>query len=261
MKAAYILACMSCGVAAYDDYNTLETVTDIVYFDIEIDEESAGRIVFGLFGDVVPRTVKNFVELADGDLGIGLRGDYELAYKDSFFHRIIPGFMAQGGDFTDFDGTGGESIYGGWDFEDENFDLHHEKPYLLSMANAGPNTNGSQFFITFVPTPYLDGHHVVFGEVIEGFEVVDALEEIGTQDGTPTKRAVIAHCGSFKDVQDEPEEEDDATDLFEEVKTTELSQKSQTIETTEKPTKEQSSTNLSIIGLSAATLLGLSIIF
>ena len=117
-------------------------MTEKVYFDIEIDDEPAGRIVFGLFGDVVPRTVENFVRLAEGDLGIGYQG-YKLAYQGSFFHRIIPDFMAQGGDFTDFDGTGGESIYDGRDFADENFELHHSKPYVLSMANAGPNTNGS----------------------------------------------------------------------------------------------------------------------
>ena len=106
--------------------------------------------------------------------------------------------MAQGGDFTKGDGTGGESIYG-LNFDDENFDIHHTKPYLLSMANAGPNTNGSQFFITFEATPWLDGHHVVFGEVLEGFETVDALEDIGTQSGTPKKHAVISKCNSFED--------------------------------------------------------------
>ena len=194
--ATSILALLTAHAGAYTG-ETLDTVTDMVYFDIEIDEEAVGRIIFGLFGGVVPSTVLNFVELADGELGIGREG-HELTYEGSFFHRIIPGFMAQGGDFTDFDGTGGESIYG-HDFKDENFILHHEKPYLLSMANAGPNTNGSQFFITFAATPYLDGHHVVFGEVIEGFEVVDELEKIGTESGSTTKKAVIASCGSFKE--------------------------------------------------------------
>ena len=104
--------------------------------------------------------------------------------------------MAQGGDITKGDGTGGESIYGDA-FDDENFDLHFTKPYLLAMANSGPNTNGSQFFITFQTTSWLNNHHVVFGEVLDGFSVVDALERIGTQSGTPTKHAKISGCGSI----------------------------------------------------------------
>ena len=175
--------------------STLSTVTNKVYFDVTIDDEDAGRIVFGLFGDVVPRTVKNFVELSDGSAGKDKRGR-EMTYEGSKFHRIIPGFMAQGGDFTKGNGTGGESIYGKT-FGDENFDLSFTKPYLLAMANAGPNTNGSQFFITFEVTSWLDGHHVVFGEVIEGFETVDMLEKIGTQSGASTKHAVISACGDL----------------------------------------------------------------
>ena len=175
--------------------DTLSTVTNKVYFDVTIDDEDAGRIVFGLFGDVVPRTVKNFVELSDGSAGKDKRGR-EMTYEGSKFHRIIPGFMAQGGDFTKGNGTGGESIYGKT-FGDENFDLSFTKPYLLAMANAGPNTNGSQFFITFEVTSWLDGHHVVFGEVIEGFETVDMLEKIGTQSGASTKHAVISACGDL----------------------------------------------------------------
>ena len=160
-----VLALISAMMAiAFAD--TLDTVTEKVFFDIEVDGSPAGRIGFGMFGDTVPKTVKNFSTLADGSAGIGNSGK-QLHFKGSKFHRIIPGFMAQGGDFTAGNGTGGESIYGN-KFEDENFSLKHTKPMLLSMANAGANTNGSQFFITFKETPWLDGRHVVFGEVIEG---------------------------------------------------------------------------------------------
>ena len=174
----------------------IDTVTQKVYFDIEIDGEAAGRITFGMFGNTVPKTVKNFATLADGSAGVGNSGK-PLHFKGSAFHRIIPGFMAQGGDFTAGNGTGGESIYGN-KFADENFTLKHTKPYLLSMANAGPNTNGSQFFITFKETPWLDGRHTVFGEVIDGADVVNALEKIGSGSGTTSKKAVIADCGTLE---------------------------------------------------------------
>merc|ERR1719183_421936 len=177
-------------ICAFGRADTLAEVTEKVYFDIAVDGVNEGRIVFGLFGGVVPKTAANFATLCTGEKGVGKSGK-PLHFKGSSFHRVIPGFMAQGGDFTLGDGRGGESIYGE-KFADENFDLKHTRPYLLSMANAGPNTNGSQFFITFVETPWLDGRHVVFGEVLEGRDVVDALEKIGSSSGTPRKKAVIA---------------------------------------------------------------------
>ena len=188
-----VLAIISALMAVCTLADTLAEVTEKVYFDITVDGAEAGRIVFGMFGNTVPKTVKNFSSLAKGDSGTGNSGK-KLHFKDSKFHRIIPGFMAQGGDFTAGNGTGGESIYGA-KFADENFDIKHTKPYLLSMANAGPNTNGSQFFITFKETPWLNGRHVVFGEVIEGQDVVDALEKIGSGSGATSKTAVISDCG------------------------------------------------------------------
>ncbi|MGW4568464.1 peptidylprolyl isomerase [Streptomyces sp. NPDC004561] len=157
-----------------------------VYFDININGAPAGRIVFNLFDKVVPKTARNFRELATGQNGYG--------YAGSGFHRIIPQFMLQGGDFTNHNGTGGKSIYGE-KFEDENFELKHDRKYLLSMANAGRNTNGSQFFITTVVTPWLDGKHVVFGEVIEGQELVDQIESLGSQSGSPKAKVEIAASG------------------------------------------------------------------
>ncbi|KAJ8584616.1 putative cyclophilin [Rhizopogon salebrosus TDB-379] len=145
------------------------------YFDIEINGNKAGTIVFKLFDDVVPKTAKNFRELCTGEHGYG--------YAKSGFHRVIPQFMLQGGDFTRHNGTGGKSIYGE-KFADENFKLKHTKPGLLSMANAGKNTNGSQFFITTVVTSWLDGAHVVFGEVVEGMELVKTIEGLGTSSGS-----------------------------------------------------------------------------
>jgi len=158
-----------------------------VYFDITIDGAPAGRVIFELYDSVVPKTAKNFRELATGQNGFG--------YQGSTFHRVIPQFMLQGGDFTRHNGTGGKSIYGE-KFQDENFTLKHDDVGLLSMANAGPNTNGSQFFVTTVKTPWLDGKHVVFGKVIEGFEIVKLVEKYGSQSGAPQKRVVIAQSGT-----------------------------------------------------------------
>ncbi|KAK0660404.1 cyclophilin-like domain-containing protein [Cercophora samala] len=166
-----------------------------VFFDVTIGGKPAGRITFELYDDIVPKTAENFRALCTGEKGIGKAGK-PLHYKGSLFHRIIKQFMIQGGDFTAGNGTGGESIYGA-KFEDENFELKHDRPFLLSMANAGPGTNGSQFFITTVPTPHLDGKHVVFGEVLSGKSVVRQLENLTTQADKPTKDAVIADCGEL----------------------------------------------------------------
>ncbi|GAB1598008.1 peptidyl-prolyl cis-trans isomerase B-like [Argonauta hians] len=165
------------------------TISKTVFFDIEIGGEKAGRIEFGLFMETTPKTSENFYQLATGENGYG--------YKGSKFHRVIKDFMIQGGDFTSFDGRGGKSIYGER-FDDENFTLNHTGPGWLSMANAGSNTNGSQFFITTVITSWLDGRHTVFGKVIKGMDVVRKIESTETDSNDkPIKDVVIVDCGSL----------------------------------------------------------------
>jgi peptidylprolyl isomerase len=166
-----------------------------VFFDITLNDKPAGRIVMELYADSVPKTAENFRALCTGEKGMTKSGK-PLHFKGSIFHRVIPQFMLQGGDFTNGNGTGGESIYG-QKFPDENFLHKHTGSGILSMANAGPNTNGSQFFICTVPCPWLDGKHVVFGKVVEGMNVVKVVEGVGAQSGQTSQRVRIADCGQL----------------------------------------------------------------
>ncbi|KAI3780940.1 hypothetical protein L2E82_10934 [Cichorium intybus] len=178
---------------------TVEEVHEIthrVFLDVDIDKQRLGRIIIGLYGEVVPKTVENFRALCTGELGKDKNGK-TLHYKGTPFHRIIPGFMIQGGDIAFRDGRGNQSIYGGT-FRDENFKIKHSHPGMVAMVNSGPDSNGSQFFITTVKAYWLDGEHVVFGKVIEGMDNVYAIEGgAGTYSGKPRKKVVITDSGEI----------------------------------------------------------------
>ncbi|KAI8588545.1 cyclophilin-like domain-containing protein [Geranomyces variabilis] len=180
---------------------TAKQINPRVFFDLTIAGRPAGRIVFELFASAVPKTAENFRALCTGERGRSVVSGASLHYKGSTFHRIVADFMLQGGDFTSGDGKGGESIYGGEPFKDESFDLKHNKEFLLSMANRGPDTNGSQFFITTVPTPHLDGKHVVFGRVVSGQALVREVEALPVdKKSRPHDPVVITNCGELERV-------------------------------------------------------------
>lgn len=212
---AIFAAITSCSKTAtpYTGNPDEEVITTKVFFDISIDGKHAGRFIFGLFGKTVPRTVENFRALATGEKinAVGKR----IGYKGSRFHRIIKDFMIQGGDFTRGDGRGGESIYGA-KFEDENFKIRHTRRGLLSMANAGPNTNGSQFFVTSVATPWLNNRHVVFGTLLPGHaeneKLLKMIEDLPkNQNDDPKAKVIISKCGELIDGEEHFFDENVAT--------------------------------------------------
>eukprot|EP00586_Coscinodiscus_wailesii_P021072 CAMPEP_0172496084 /NCGR_PEP_ID=MMETSP1066-20121228/81334_1 /TAXON_ID=671091 /ORGANISM="Coscinodiscus wailesii, Strain CCMP2513" /LENGTH=202 /DNA_ID=CAMNT_0013268183 /DNA_START=145 /DNA_END=753 /DNA_ORIENTATION=+ len=185
-----------------DPKPTPPKITHVVYLDVEIEgiekaDEAGGRIKLGLFGEIAPKTVENFRALCTGEKGIGPYGKKPLHYKGSTFYRIIPNFMIQAGDFTHGTGIGGESIYG-VKFDDESFEVKHNRPHMLSMANAGPNSNRSQFFINTIKTQWLDNKNVVFGKVVDGTDVVRMIEKQGTNSGRPRSKVVIKDSGELK---------------------------------------------------------------
>jgi peptidylprolyl isomerase len=181
----------------YKPFHAVNPKNPKVFFEITIDGKAAGRIEMELFADTCPKTAENFLQLC---VGTKSKTGKPLAFKGSSFHRVIPDFMCQGGDFTLGDGRGGESIYGG-KFDDETFEGKagkHFGPGTLSMANAGPNTNGSQFFLCTAATPHLDGKHVVFGQVVKGYDVVKKIEAVGSRSGKTSAKVTISDCGKVE---------------------------------------------------------------
>ena len=204
---AFLQSKLDATTAVESEQHAVNEVTDICYFDITADNEPLGRILLGLYGNVVPKTCLNFKELCKGCES--LVSGAPIGFEGSNFHRVIPDFMIQGGDFTRGDGRGGESVYGA-KFDDENFILRHVGPGTLSMANAGPNTNGSQFFICTSDTSYLDGKHVVFGSVLEGYDVVRKVEALGSQSGKTKQVLCIERSGVLN--EDGLDDDDDDID-------------------------------------------------